>query len=274
MVGVLGAMKKAFTLIELLVVIAIIAILAAILFPVFAQAKLAAKKSVCISNAKQLNLGFIMYAGDADDTMITQENGSVHQDFREYQVMLQPYIKNRDVMYDPTRSLTGCSTNVDPKGRCLGFAPNFGIYSYRIGTGMFHARQNDPDGSGDSEWPGVGFGSVAAPSQTILIGLTNDTNMYTLSFYYQTGDGTTPAAVRYGGQYPMGYVDGHAKTVKMAAYSFQHDGDDFDIMPMNGNDIKSYCRDVDAIPELTDGFSGAAPCGQIADQLVQYRVPL
>lgn len=59
--------KKAFTLIELLVVIAIIAILAAILFPVFAQAKAAAKKTAAISNAKQLGLGILLYTGDYDD---------------------------------------------------------------------------------------------------------------------------------------------------------------------------------------------------------------
>jgi len=61
-------MKRAFTLIELLVVIAIIAILAAILFPVFAQAKEAAKKTQDLSNTKQQALGVVMYAGDADDT--------------------------------------------------------------------------------------------------------------------------------------------------------------------------------------------------------------
>jgi prepilin-type N-terminal cleavage/methylation domain-containing protein len=60
--------RKAFTLIELLVVIAIIAILAAILFPVFAQAKEAAKKSVGISNVKQLGLGYALYIADVDDT--------------------------------------------------------------------------------------------------------------------------------------------------------------------------------------------------------------
>lgn len=57
-----------FTLIELLVVIAIIAILAAILFPVFAQAKDAAKKTVALSNVKQLALGYALYVGDVDDT--------------------------------------------------------------------------------------------------------------------------------------------------------------------------------------------------------------
>lgn len=60
-------MKKAFTLIELLVVIAIIAILAAILFPVFAQAKEAAKKTACLSNMKQIGTASLLYIGDTDD---------------------------------------------------------------------------------------------------------------------------------------------------------------------------------------------------------------
>jgi len=60
--------KKAFTLIELLVVIAIIAILAAILFPVFAQAKEAAKKTACLSNDKQIGTSLQMYLADYDDT--------------------------------------------------------------------------------------------------------------------------------------------------------------------------------------------------------------
>jgi prepilin-type N-terminal cleavage/methylation domain-containing protein/prepilin-type processing-associated H-X9-DG protein len=60
--------RRSFTLIELLVVIAIIAILAAILFPVFAQAREKARQTSCLSNIKQLTLGFVMYAQDYDET--------------------------------------------------------------------------------------------------------------------------------------------------------------------------------------------------------------
>ncbi|MFM9872097.1 MAG: type II secretion system protein [Fimbriimonadaceae bacterium] len=66
-------MRRAFTLIELLVVIAIIAILAAILFPVFAQAKDAAKKTQDLSNIKQISLAVNLYAGDYDDLTIKDD---------------------------------------------------------------------------------------------------------------------------------------------------------------------------------------------------------
>ena len=63
------AAYRGFTLIELLVVIAIIAILAAILFPVFAQARNKARQTACLSNLKQLGTGFAMYTQDYDETM-------------------------------------------------------------------------------------------------------------------------------------------------------------------------------------------------------------
>src|SRR5215203_4948042 len=64
---VIHTMRRGFTLIELLVVIAIIAILAAILFPVFAQARESARMTSCLSNMKQLSLGMMMYVQDYDE---------------------------------------------------------------------------------------------------------------------------------------------------------------------------------------------------------------
>ena len=66
---------RGFTLIELLVVIAILAILAAILLPVLSRAKAASKKAVCVSNARQLSMGVILYTADSDDVLPPTQNG-------------------------------------------------------------------------------------------------------------------------------------------------------------------------------------------------------
>lgn len=87
--------RKAFTLIELLVVIAIIAILAAILFPVFAQAKTAAKKTQSLSNIKQIGTGSQIYLGDYDDTFPQSEyggwDGIPHV---QWYAVVHPYMKS------------------------------------------------------------------------------------------------------------------------------------------------------------------------------------
>ena len=93
--------RRAFTLIELLVVIAIIAILAAILFPVFAQAKVAAKKASDISNLKQIGIAANMYATDSDDLI---PNMPVYDEETEsyiFAAKVMPYVKNRDIFRSP-----------------------------------------------------------------------------------------------------------------------------------------------------------------------------
>ncbi len=92
--------KRAFTLIELLVVIAIIAILAAILFPVFAQAKAAAKNSVSLSNLKQIGLGNQIYYGDNDDTRMGRQLVNSTQCF-SWKQQTEPYRKSVDIFRDP-----------------------------------------------------------------------------------------------------------------------------------------------------------------------------
>src|SRR5579859_6644071 len=104
--------KRAFTLIELLVVIAIIAILAAILFPVFAQAREKARAATCLSNQKQIGLAIMMYVQDYDETFPmdqydTSAPGGVPDDntLRFWTDFVYPYIKNGDRSIDPVSHL-------------------------------------------------------------------------------------------------------------------------------------------------------------------------
>lgn len=102
--------RKGFTLIELLVVIAIIAILAAILFPVFAQAKLSAKKASSVSNSKQITLGILQYIADVDDQLPMVEHGAPFSFRATWPVLVQPYIKNWQIFRDPTDGSASDST--------------------------------------------------------------------------------------------------------------------------------------------------------------------
>lgn len=107
--------SQAFTLVELLVVIAIIAVLAAILFPVFAQAKLAAKSTVAISNLKQIDLAWTMYNDAYDDTLMRvriEAPGKTYYWWGSWdgtrlvpeEGLLFPYMKNAQIPGDPTQT--------------------------------------------------------------------------------------------------------------------------------------------------------------------------
>ena len=102
-----NASKRAFTLIELLVVIAIIAILAAILFPVFAQARESARLTSCLSNMKQQGLAWGMYAQDYDEQIIPWNTvqdgaGTAAQVLGCWTNLIQPYVKNKQILFCPS----------------------------------------------------------------------------------------------------------------------------------------------------------------------------
>jgi prepilin-type N-terminal cleavage/methylation domain-containing protein len=140
--------KAAFTLIELLVVIAIIAILAAILFPVFAQAKEAAKKTTCLSNKKQVATSTLIYCSDYDDYfpmsayfMAPQAPDPRPRIFAIYDAV-QPYLKNVGIFVCPTNhpgidwparlnllNLTNAGTF-----RFTSYIPNLGVFGENFCT--------------------------------------------------------------------------------------------------------------------------------------------
>ena len=166
--------KRAFTLIELLVVIAIIAILAAILFPVFAQAKEAAKKTQCLSNVKQIALGLQMYSGDYDDVNALAEvgdNGAAGPHMA-WTTLVMPYIKNGDfkvntqgVQVSSGKSgIFACPTapkkdenNADVEG-----------YSYGVHHGIFADNYGVTPGSGN-EAASLSTTSIDSPADKVAL---------------------------------------------------------------------------------------------------------
>jgi len=143
-------MRKGFTLIELLVVIAIIAILAAILFPVFARAREKANQTSCLSNLKQIGLAALMYAQDYDD-MSPRGCGYVAPDviittYGEWFITLQPYIKNTQIFTCPSARYSDFSSG--------------GATSSALGYGVSYTRNLDFDR--------VVMGTINAPSAYVM----------------------------------------------------------------------------------------------------------
>jgi prepilin-type N-terminal cleavage/methylation domain-containing protein/prepilin-type processing-associated H-X9-DG protein len=106
--------RRGFTLIELLVVIAIIAILAAILFPVFARAREKARQASCLSNLKQIALGLLMYTSDNDECFPANEWQAADAPWGPRQNItaahkIYPYVKNTQLFACPSRGMVVCN---------------------------------------------------------------------------------------------------------------------------------------------------------------------
>ena len=139
-----GSRAKGFTLIELLVVIAIIAILAAILFPVFARARENARRASCQSNLKQISLGIFQYTQDYDEKMPHLGGGEV------WNLLTQPYLKSTQIFACPSHS-----------GRNVGLASQPTRISYGMNVAMA--------AGGDINTGGASLASINYPSELVML---------------------------------------------------------------------------------------------------------
>jgi prepilin-type N-terminal cleavage/methylation domain-containing protein/prepilin-type processing-associated H-X9-DG protein len=203
-------MKRGFTLIELLVVIAIIAILAAILFPVFAKAREKARQASCSSNVKQLMLAILMYAQDYDEKLPSNAYGVAGITYSWTDVIL-PYIKNDQIFSCPSASaqkrvpysvVTGgyCINNCDWVARGVGACPFLAGGSYSLAQ-------------------------IPQPAGTIALGDSNGDfqvlywDSYNLSasppwFTWSSGQGIYMGRHNEGANW--GFFDGHVKWLRIA----------------------------------------------------------
>jgi prepilin-type N-terminal cleavage/methylation domain-containing protein/prepilin-type processing-associated H-X9-DG protein len=210
--------QRGFTLIELLVVIAIIAILAAILFPVFAQAREMARQTMCLSNVRQLGMGYMLYAQDNDETLFQTVTERTAPDttlaeatLYSYQPKIAPYVKNTGIFKCPS---------------ALPWPPPVAGAWYDSDYGNNHNEENLPTAQ-EQAWyianPDFGFNETtplstfAEPANFILIGDAGRTDgtpsrggMYPQPWSFNV---TTQSRLiaRHQGGVNIAYADGHAK---------------------------------------------------------------
>lgn len=204
--------KKAFTLIELLVVIAIIAILAAILFPVFARARENARRASCQSNLKQIGLGVLQYSQDYDEKMIYTyvlhygPSGN-YLGYNRWQDLVQPYIKSYQIVICPSDPTPAQDTTLagDLKS------------SYASNTvTQIDATTYVSSPMNNSYRPPTALAAFDEPSTTIMILDSNYIEMYDYTMTDWGADpAVTPTTSRVAKRHLEGanflFVDGHVK---------------------------------------------------------------
>ncbi len=206
-----------FTLIELLVVIAIIAILAAILFPVFARARENARRSSCQSNLKQIGLGIMQYTQDYDERMISgRMSDGVNQ--HNWEELVQPYVKSYQLFKCPSNTKNTTAMGDDNSGLPAG-----------SGSGVSYALHVEFGDQTDMNWFNAGAGGArnsagpnladfSSPSTTIAVVESNGTNNdfgVGNNFY----SSVTPSYLFEGHLATANYLfsDGHVKSLKAIA---------------------------------------------------------
>ena len=299
--------SKAFTLIELLVVIAIIAILAAILFPVFAQAKAAAKKAACLSNTKQIGVAVLMYLNDFDDMTPslygagipgagTSQSTSTSPAVDVWQLIM-PYTKNLNVFYAPEYSLQnshciqytypGLPGYSNPSDQCLGYGYNWGFIPFAGGS-LFGAATYDSNANLYSV-PGVSstqadnpaglavWADTTSGAQFSMAALDEIVNLEMLSPSGPTGT-ERQSQLRHNGNFNLNFLDGHAKSLQYKAGTIAQTprGPVYVGIPSNLSLASTvYCLSQSSTVDLsglTGGQFGQIPCNQVPSVINEFGI--
>jgi len=195
--------RRGFTLIELLVVIAIIAILAAILFPVFARAREKARQASCSSNHKQVALGWLMYAQDYDERAAYMNMADPTYGRVWVQTKLEPYIKNKQLWECPSYD------NIANPGTCE--------LRVRGGIGYNWAWTAVEGPGGDVGWiSGKKLARLERPAEFVIFcdGTCMGATVYNVNTFDGWKAGEWPSGWRHNGGANFAFADGHVKWQK------------------------------------------------------------
>ena len=242
-----------FTLIELLVVIAIIAILAAILFPVFAKARDKARQTTCLSNIKQLSLAILMYSDDWDGYFVpamSQDNLTRWHGRRT----------NLSEMFDPAKGPIFPYLQEKRIKECPGFSASKS--GFEQGTGGYGYNEQYVGGSPAGSWPAMlepaNQSQLRDPSQTIMLadaafiddsGSLIEYSFCEAPFFKSWGTQGDPSIhFRHSGHANVAFCDGHAKAMPQGlvhASGWTYGADDFrkNDLGFIGNDNSLYDRE-------------------------------
>ena len=194
--------RRAFTLIELLVVIAIIAILAAILFPVFAKAREKARQSSCSSNHKQLSIAFTQYCQDYDEMMPRTYIAAGGTVAVRWPVAVTPYVKNLQIFNCP--SGTAYTVDVNNPGADESLSSGYSI--------LFEGFR--------------ALAQIAKPAETILTGDGSNFRIKPAGHSFESYATTRYPDYRHNEGANFSFVDGHVKWMKKDAAESQATSED------------------------------------------------